>query len=766
MADDGYATWYANKLWRLLPAVYRAMDGDGSGPLRELVARIGAQAATVRRSIDRLWENQSIETCDDWAIPYIGDLLATRLVACLDARAQRLDVAKTIYYRRRAGTLGLLEELAADIAGHDARVVEFFRRLGRTRHNFDPPIGPSPGRFDPAVAPPPAVVEGLLGAYSRTPAGGFADLRNRYAAGNAATAFDEFAHTADLRRGRQSSGWHNIRHLGVFVWWLYGFPITAATPVASAASPPCLTFDPTGRDIPLFAPSSRGEEAWGEYWVSPDEWELPVAVRDTLWTIQPDRLYPLAFWVGLGGGGAPAPLPRAQLTIHPQAGRFSFVGAPPAGQVLTAYHFGFASPVGAGGFDQRLLPALQEPAATVAVSGGSGLGTALAALAADATVAIGDSLTYPGPTAAQVLPATATIVLRAANQQRPVLRWPGTAPASWTLHGDGSSLTLQGLLLQGADLVLTGSFETVRLRMATLDPGTSGAPTTLFATAIDAMPLRPATLWVEGTVRQLVIERSITGPLRTRNGGSVETLAASDSIIQAIPAHDIAAGGPVLDPAELLAQVKAGTDPLSVQIRNALASADFAALQSWTPGTAPPSGLEAAVQAALSGFDRAALEATYPLALADLALGFASGTVSLARCTVLGPCAVHRIEASECILHDIVAVEDPQHGCIRFTAYAQGSALHQPYRSVAIAPRGPVFVSRKFGQPEFAVPRRDADAAILAPGPGDSILGGAQDGSEMGAYALERKPLRRRGLAQKYEEFMPAGLVPVWIDAD
>ena len=40
------------------------------------------------------------------SIPYIGDLLATRLVSCLDARAQRLDVAKTIYYRRRAGTLG------------------------------------------------------------------------------------------------------------------------------------------------------------------------------------------------------------------------------------------------------------------------------------------------------------------------------------------------------------------------------------------------------------------------------------------------------------------------------------------------------------------------------------------------------------------------------------------------------------------------------------------------------------------------------------
>src|SRR6266478_4098866 len=143
MTGDRYAEYYAAKLWQLVPAVYRSLDSDPSepGPLVELVNRIGAQAAVLRRSIDRLWEDQSIESCDDWIIPYIGDLLATRLVACLDARAQRLDVAKTIYYRRRSGTLGVLEELAADIAGRDARAVEFFRRLGRTRHQFDPPIG-------------------------------------------------------------------------------------------------------------------------------------------------------------------------------------------------------------------------------------------------------------------------------------------------------------------------------------------------------------------------------------------------------------------------------------------------------------------------------------------------------------------------------------------------------------------------------------------------------------------------------------------------
>src|SRR3954468_10637360 len=143
MPDDRYAEYYASKLWKLIPAVYRSLDSEPAepGPLAEIVNRIGAQAAVLRRSIDRLWQDQSIETCDDWVIAYIGDLLATNLVASLDARGQRLDVAKTIYYRRRKGTVAILEELASDITGWDAKVVEFFRRLGRTRHNFDPTIG-------------------------------------------------------------------------------------------------------------------------------------------------------------------------------------------------------------------------------------------------------------------------------------------------------------------------------------------------------------------------------------------------------------------------------------------------------------------------------------------------------------------------------------------------------------------------------------------------------------------------------------------------
>lgn len=747
MADDGYVSWYQNKLWQLLPAVYRAEDLTATGapgPLQELLNRVGAQTATLRRSIDRLWENQSIATCDDWVIPYIGDLLATRLVSCLDARAQRLDVAKTIYYRRRAGTLGLLEELVADIAGRDARAVEFFRRLGRTRHQFDPPIGnafaadaapwtadttygagdivanganayacvaggisgtaggPTGGgvsitdggviwSFDsPLSALAPAVIEGLAGANSHAPAGGFADLRNAYAAANADSAFDEFAHTADLRAGVQSFGWYNISHLGMFVWWLYSFPIAAATPVSNGAASPCFTFDPSGRRIPLFAPSSRISASFGDDWVSPNEWQLPVAVREVLWNEYPEQVYPAAFSVGLGGGGAPATLPRTDVLIHPESGLFSFVGSPPQGEIVTQYCFGFMSRIGAGGFPYALLETIALPATiATAKGGGTALQTALAALNGDATVSIEDSLTYPGLGSGLDIGAQ-TLALIAMDGQRPMIRWTASG-ATWAINGKGGNLLIQGIWLQGADLVLTGSFESVTLRYVTLDPGSSGGAGVLVGAAIDGVSLAPLHLWVQASITTLTLERCITGPIRTRGGGAIEQLTVTDSIIQAIPT-----GG----------------------------------------------------------------------ATKDYALQTEIGTVSLARCTVLGPSAIHRLDASECILDDVTIAEDAQHGCVRFCALAQGSAVHAPYRSVFVPPVGPIFMSRRFGEPDYARLFRLADNAIIAPLTGDTILGGAQNGSEMGAFQGEGVTLKKRGLVLKFEEYAPLGVYPVWIDAD
>src|ERR1039458_3988861 len=69
--------------------------------------------------------------------------------------------------------------------------------------------------------------------------------------------------------------WQNISHLGVFLWRLNSFAPGISTPVAGTKCPGQFSFDPTGRQIPLFAAASRNSTSYGDNWVSPQEWQLP-----------------------------------------------------------------------------------------------------------------------------------------------------------------------------------------------------------------------------------------------------------------------------------------------------------------------------------------------------------------------------------------------------------------------------------------------------------------------------------------------------------
>ena len=532
MSEDGLDLFYAERLWQLLPAIYRTTDAaqetDEPGPLRELVLRLGSGIAQSRRSVDALGRLGSIDTADDWAIAYHADLLATRLVGSMDARAQRLDVARTIYYRRRAGTMGLIELLASDVTGHDARAVEFFRRLGRTRHGFDPPVG-----GDRRIAE----ADRLVGRVTGTPAGGLADLRDAWGATAAHGPFDEFAHCADFRRPGQATGHHAIPRVGVFLWWLYAYPIRGATPVARLGCPKDFGFDPTGRDTPLRAPGGRPRNTLGEAWTSPEPWEVPIAIPNLLWAAQQAQFYPDAFAVRPGAGANPPPVLRTDLAIDCERGRFRFLNGAPIGEFLTDFHHGFAGPVGAQGQPDRLPPVPDEPATQVVVTGGI-FGAALGGPIAARTVLIDDSRTYAGPTGSLAIDPGGALVLRAVSQRRPLLRW--TAPATLTVTGgDGDArLVIRGLHWQGADLRLSGRFQRVTIEQATFDPGSLDS-TNAVATAIDGLALRPSTIIVDGEIEELVINRSITGPIRTAGAGVIERLQITDSIVQSIlPATD------------------------------------------------------------------------------------------------------------------------------------------------------------------------------------------------------------------------------------
>src|SRR6266511_3503892 len=74
-ARDDYERYYTEKLWALIPEVYRTEDGGGTTAdptrqidvLRQIIEVIAEQAAITRRSIDRLWEDQHVETSDGGA---------------------------------------------------------------------------------------------------------------------------------------------------------------------------------------------------------------------------------------------------------------------------------------------------------------------------------------------------------------------------------------------------------------------------------------------------------------------------------------------------------------------------------------------------------------------------------------------------------------------------------------------------------------------------------------------------------------------------
>ena len=716
--QDGYQQAYADKLWALLPEVYRAQDTDqfgANGPLRELINRIGTQAANVRRNIDRLWEDQSIETCDDWVIPYIADLVATNLVQGLDSRGQRLDVANTIAYRRRKGTVGVLEQIANDITGWDAKVVEFFRRLGRTRHGLDPPLGRP-------LVPGDAVAqlqqtEGLVGPQTLTPIGGTADLRNVAGATQTGTAFDEYFRTADTRAGHGDTGWYNIPNIGVFVWRLQTFPRGPVTPVAVHGCPHWFTFDPTGRDVPLFA-MHRSTDSFGDTWVSPQLCQIATPISQTLLQDNiaasapgstdppPVALYGKgdALTVLDDAGNVIAP---ASLTLRPTRGRFLLLGAAPPAQPEATYTQGFSSQIGAGGYDRRVAgSAVPTPAPAVLLAAGAGTLAAAGAIPKTGTLAIPGSLTRTGAAAVQVTgaltiqavaPTASAAAPLAAGPSCPVIRLPAT-DSPWVINGAaGAVLVLDGLLVTGGDVVLTGSFASVTLNCCTFDPGsaaTSGEPSSppgLFALAADQRPLRPTRLWIEASVTTLTVTRCILGPVRTRASGVVEILTMSDSIVQAIAAGD--------------------------------------------DGTA---------------------------------LNLSDGTANLSRCTVLGGAALHRADISESILHDLATVDDVQYGCVRFSAWSSGSTLPRAYQSVRIPPGTGLFTATDIGQPGYAQLLPRADASILPdtlpPGtPSPTISAGAADGSEMGAFAREKTPIKLGGLLAKFQEYMPAGLVPVVI---
>ncbi len=525
----------AERLYALLPAIHRLRDADRGEVLRTLLAVLAEQAAIVERDIDRLYENWFIETCDEWAVPYIGDLLGVRgLHPVTQATfSHRARVANTIGHRRRKGTASMLEQLARDTTGWPARVVEYFQLLGTTQYmNHARPQN------------------------LRTP-----DLRHTRELDLIGTPFDRIAHVADVRHIDVNRGRHNIMNVGIFLWRLQACPITEAPPFSYGGGR--FSFSQLGHDSPLFNsplietdPSHLAREV-----------AVPAPIRRAALADSPDLYVGADRSVNVVVDGTPRTIAACNLSgwthrpkagtvaVDPHLGRLAFpVGEEPAPDtVRVTYYYGFSGEVGGGCYER---PQATSATYVVARSGApfASIGDALARWQddgrPDATIEVADSAAYR-ETIGIRLRAGTSLSIRAANRRRPVLHLPepllveGEEPSEGQL---GSRLTLDGLLVSGHRVqIADGHLGILDIRHCTLVPGW-----TLDAAGAPAAPQEASVVATGNANLDVLLFRTITGRLDIPE---VRTLRVADSLVDGLGRSAIDASRAHLDGSTVLGEV-------------------------------------------------------------------------------------------------------------------------------------------------------------------------------------------------------------------
>ena len=224
-------------IYELLPAVYRVRDAELDYPLKALIEIIAQQAGVVQDNIAQLYDNWFIETCEEWVVPYIGDLLGVKNFHAIEGAAvsQRAYIANTLSYRRRKGIAPVLEQLALDTTGWRAHVTEFFQLLQTTQYM-------NHIRLQRTITP---------------------DLRQMNQLDLLNTPFDTLAHSADVRHISAGRGKYNIPNIGLFIWRLQNYPVVRSDAFRTIcmSSPPSspvsashfvFTFSPLGANTQLF----------------------------------------------------------------------------------------------------------------------------------------------------------------------------------------------------------------------------------------------------------------------------------------------------------------------------------------------------------------------------------------------------------------------------------------------------------------------------------------------------------------------------------
>jgi hypothetical protein len=353
----------AEQLYALVPAVYRTRDAENGQPLRALMQVIAGQAAIVEDNIQQFYDDEFIETCAHWVIPYIGDLVGSNPIYEIGAAAhgRRAEVANTIGYRRRKGTLLALEQVAMDVSGLPAVAVEFFKRLITTesmRH----------------VRPKHAANLNLRHGDQLDRIGGAFDTLNRTIdvrriAPRVRTNADPDPTPFDI--ALHGGGKYNVPNVGAYLWRWKCNPVLNA-PALQIDSYRYM-FSPLGQDMPLFnQPPARASFSG-----LTTRLDVPQPIRRREFFENPASFYGGSIQLIADGtkidvsqiccrdlsdqaNGQWGCTRKGRIAIDPLLGRIQFASDLAAPRTLRVnYCYGFPADIGGGPYDRSPnLPAL------------------------------------------------------------------------------------------------------------------------------------------------------------------------------------------------------------------------------------------------------------------------------------------------------------------------------------------------------------------------------------------------------------------------
>lgn len=690
----------AEKLYNLLPALYRVRDVEQDGALKALCAVIAEEIAVLQENLDQLYDDQFIETCAEWVAPYIGDLIGYRPIHGVTPRtiSARAEVANTIAYRRRKGTATVLEQLARDVTGWNARAVEYFQQLETSQYM-------NHVRLENRVT---------------------ADLRDWEALERRDTAFNTLAHSVDVRHIETQKGRYNIPNIGLFLWRLDAFSLTKSP--AFRIDDQRFLFSPLGKDIQLFTwPESETDISHlAEPINVPDPISRRVLHRDLTQhhgkessvyygkkrslVIEVDSIE-----VGIDDihvcnlsddGASWAHLPVSQISIDPVLGRIAFPPGKPPENLRVTFHYGFSMAMGGGEYERSKSFALSGSATTVAQ--GQSLQRALTGAAAGGIIEIGDSGRYEGPLMIAVA-TKAKLELRAANEQRPTIVLGGDLTVDLAA---GAELTLSGLLVAGGHLhvrsVGASDPRILRLRHCTLVPGLA------LTQDGDPVQLVQPSLVVEQANITVEIDSCIVGGLSCAPGvvvkiaNSIVDATAFDRV--AFSGADEGSAGGTLTVENSTVIGKVHSNRLDLASNTIFLAALSGASDPWTHPVISDQNQQGCVR-----FSFVPLNAIVPRR--------------------------YRCQPDLAVTQALTAADVPKGSLSNFKILAITAAVQSRVR--------PAFTTLRYGQPGYG------QLGSFCP---EEIRTGAEDESEMGAFHDVFAPQRESNLKIRLQEYLRFGL--------